>query len=87
MLVDAAPEPKPQQVGVKLLVPGARSLTQSIECFVEVEHFMLVIVDDEAWRLLNVHLLLEFAVQERRFDVYVMDALAEVIYDCKHQPH
>ena len=63
------------------------SLTQSIECFVEAEHSMLVVVVDEAWRLLNVYLLLEFAVQERRFDVHVMDAPAEVRCDCKHQPH
>ena len=64
MFVDAAGEAEPHQRGIKLLVPSPWSLMESIQCFVESKHLVLVLPVDEPRGLLDVHLLLELPIQE-----------------------
>ena len=87
MFVDAASEAEPQQRGVKLLVPSPWSLTESVQHLVELKHLVFVLAVDEPRWLLDVYFLLELPIQERRFDVHVMDAPAVVRCDGEEQAH
>ena len=57
MLVDAASETKPDQRGIKLLIPSPWGLAESVQRLVKAKHLVLVLAVDEAGRLLDVLLL------------------------------
>jgi hypothetical protein len=84
MLVDTALEAETQQLGVELVVPCSWRLAKPVERLVEAQHLVLVLVVNEARGLLDVDLLLELAVQERRLDVHVVDAPAVVRSNGEH---
>ena len=51
------------------------------------EDFVFFSVEGETWRLCNINLLFEIAIQERRLDVEVMDTLVLVGGDGEQEPH
>jgi hypothetical protein len=78
VLIHAAREPEAQQLGVELMVPRPWRLAEFVECLMEAQHPVLVLVVDEAGGLMDVDFFLELDVQERRLDVHVMYAPAEM---------
>jgi hypothetical protein len=58
----AALEPMLRQRDVQLSVPGARCLTQTIQCLIQVQYLVLYFVDDEPRRLFHEHLLLKIPI-------------------------
>lgn len=63
------------------------SLTESVQRLPESKHLVLVLVVDEVGGLMDVDLLLEFPIQECRFDVHMVDALAVVRCNGEKQAH
>ena len=70
-----------------LLIPSPWSLTESLQRLVKAQHLVLVLAIDEAWRLLDIHLLLELPVQEHRLDIHMVDTLAVVRCNGEKQPY
>jgi hypothetical protein len=87
MLINTTREAKGQQLGIKLLVPGAWGLAKSVQSFVKPEHLILVPFVDEARGLLDVDFFLELPIQKSRLHVHVMDAPAVVGCDGEEQAH
>ena len=76
-------KPKLAQCGVKLGVPCSRGLPQPVERFAQSEHPVLLSLDSEPWRLPDEDHFRQFAVEEGRFNVQVMDA--PVLCCCQSQ--
>ena len=69
------------------MIPSPWNLTESIQRLVKAQHLVLVLSIDEAWRLLDIHLLLELPVQECRLDIHMVDIPAVVRYNGEKQPY
>jgi hypothetical protein len=68
----AAGEAEREQAAVQLGVLGARRLLEAVECLVQLQHLPFVPGGDETGRLLHVHLIHQFAVEERGFYIHVV---------------
>ena len=69
------------------MIPSPWSLTESIQRLVKAQHLVLVLAIDEVWWLLDIHLLLELPIPERRLDIHMVDTLAIVCCNGKKQPY
>ena len=76
-------KPKLAQCGVKLGVPCSWGLSQPGEPLVQSEYPVLLSLDGETWGLPDEDHFRQFAVEEGRFNVQVMDVSVPVLCCCQ----
>ena len=72
MLGGAPREPKLEQRGVQLGVPGTWGLAKTVECLGQVEHLVFMPLEHEPEGLLDVDILQQLAIEKRRLDIHVV---------------
>ena len=87
MLRQTTLEAECAQTVIQLGVPRSGSLLQTVQGLVQAQDKMLLAGDDKFRWLLLIDFFLELAVQERRFDVHVMNGPARVRRECQQHPY
>jgi hypothetical protein len=72
-LVRALLEAHPPERRIQLGIPCPWCLSQAIEGLTQAQHLALLVGDSESRRLVDVDLLLQVTIKERRLDIYVVD--------------
>ena len=73
-MLRAAPlKPELDERRIELCVPGSRSLPETMQRLDKMKHLVFMTLEHEAGGLLDVDFLLQFAIEECRFHVQVMD--------------
>ena len=87
MFLGAPSETEGHECAVELGVPCARGLTEGVQRLVEAQDLVFTPGDGEAGGLGDVHFLCKIAIQERRFDVEVMNLPAFMRRHGKQRAH